>query len=527
MKYLLLRFTLLLLFFAHTMGAQTLPIDPDFGEAGISTLQALTGYKVMSRIKVLGDDKIIAAGSSQGFSNGSTHFTVLKYLADGSLDTGFGNGGAVYTPIEDASTAQDIAIQTDGKIVVAGSALTASGQVIALARYLPDGSLDNTFGVSGRLTIPVGETSSAKSLALQSDGRILVAGYSGLSPNLDFTLIRLSVDGTLDPTFGNTGIVISPMPSNRPTGEAVKVLVRPNGNIVIVGNYRSETMAVISTVFIAQYLSDGQFDTSFGNNGIWASPQGQNNWVDEAVLSPDGRLIAVGSRFDSNTSDFNLLSFAVNSDGTTDIAYGNNGFSVLLPNGRKGFTATGLAVLNTGAIKIGGGGSIPNNLNQDAVIIQLNPAGQYDLSFNQTGYGFFPLLGYFSATLDMDIQSNGRILQLVQYLEAQNNTAIFGYADMANVGTDETAQALLPASVFPNPVSDRSTLDYRLTKAVQVAIDLYDPRGRYIRQIQSPQLQAAGAYSIPFYVKDLPCGTYYVVLETSSGRQSIPVSIVR
>ncbi len=80
------------------------------------------------------------------------------------------------------------------------------------------------------------------------------------------------------------------MPSNRPTGEAVKVLVRPNGNIVVVGNYRSETMAVISTVFIAQYLSDGQFDTSFGNNGIWASPQGQNNWVDEAVLSPDGHF---------------------------------------------------------------------------------------------------------------------------------------------------------------------------------------------------------------------------------------------
>ena len=527
MKYLWLRFTLLLVFFARTIGAQTLPIDPDFGEAGISTLQALTGYKVMSRIKVLDDDKIIAVGSSQGFSNGSTHFTVLKYLADGSLDTGFGNGGAVYTPIEDASTAQDIAIQSDGKIVVAGSAFTASGQVMALARYLPDGALDNTFGVNGRLTVPVGATSAAKSITLQADGRILVAGYSGLSPNLDFALIRLSVDGALDPTFGNTGIVISPMPGNLPSGEAVKVLVRPNGNLMLVGNYRSETIAVISRVFIAQYLSNGQFDPSFGNNGIWASPQGQNNWVDEAVLSPDGRLIAVGSRFDSNTSDFNLLSFAVNSDGTTDLAYGNNGFSVLLPNGRKGFTATGLAVLNTGAIRIGGGGSIPNNLNQDAVIIQLNPAGQYDLSFNQTGYGFYPLLGYFSTTLDMDIQANGRILQLVQYLEAQNNTAIFGYADKANVATDETAQPLLSASVFPNPVSDRSTLDYRLTETEQVAINLYDPSGRHIQQIQALRSQAAGAYSIPFSGKDLPPGTYYVVLETSSGRQSIPVSIVK
>jgi len=527
MKHLLLFSAFSFVFFARTLSAQTLPIDNDFGDAGISTLQVFAGYKVMSRIRVVEDDKIIAVGSSQGFNNGSTHFTVIKYLADGNLDSSFGNVGVVYTPVDATSTAQDFAIQPDGKIVVAGSSIRASGQVIALARYWPNGSLDNTFGVNGRVTVPVGETSAAKSVTLQPDGRILVAGYSGFGTKLDFTIVRLTADGAPDPSFGNAGIVVSPVPSSLPTGEAVKVLVRPNGKLLVVGNYRSETVAAIARVFVAQYQSDGQLDTAFGDNGTWSSPSGQNNSVDEAALSPDGRLIAVGTRFDLSSGDYNLLSFAVTSDGATDTGYGNNGFALLQPNGRKGFAGTGLALQNDGTIRIGGGATILNNQNLDAVIIQLTANGQYDLTFNQSGYGFYPLFGYFSATMDMDIQSNGRILQLVQFMDASNNTAILGYAGTASVGTDETARVLPAVNVFPNPASDRSVLEYRLTEPTQVAVYLYDPAGRYVRQIHAPQLQTAGTYTIPFAVGDLPSGIYSVVIETGSGRRSAVLSIVR
>lgn len=529
MKQLLLFSAFSLVFFAGTLSAQTLPIDNNFGDAGISTLQVFTGYKVMNRIRVVEDDKIIAAGSSQGYNGGSTHFTVIKYLADGSLDNSFGNGGVVYTPVDDASAAQDFAVQPDGKIVVAGSSFRAAGQVMALVRYLPNGALDNTFGTNGRVTVQAGETSVAKSVALLPDGRILVAGYSGLAPYLDFTMVRLTADGALDPTFDNVGVVVSPMPTNLPTGEAVKVLLRPDGKFLVVGNYRSQTMATVAKVFIAQYQSDGQLDTSFADNGIWSVPPGQQqNWVDEAVLAPDGRIIAVGTRFNPVTGDYNLLSFAVKGDGTTDTAYGNNGFAVLQPDGRNGFTGTGLAIKNDGTIRIGGGASVLNNQNIDGVVLQLTPNGQYDLTFNQLGYGFYPLFGYFSTTLDIEMQSNGRILQLVQFVDSANNTAILGYADSSSVGTDETVQALLPkVAVFPNPANDRSMLEYRLTEASQVAVYLYDPSGRYIRQILAPQSQVAGTYTVSLALGDLPPGNYAVVVEAGSGRRSVGVAVVR
>ena len=146
------------------------------------------------------DGKIVVAGYSV---NGGTYdFVVVRYHTDGSLDTGFGSGGAVQTDFDGGSgSAWAVRIQTDGKIVAAGRHGGSAG--IALARYNVDGSLDATFGAGGKVL--AGDTNSdAVALIIQQDGKLVTAGGGNTG---HFVLARFATGGSLDPGFGSGGIV--------------------------------------------------------------------------------------------------------------------------------------------------------------------------------------------------------------------------------------------------------------------------------------------------------------------------------
>lgn len=137
-------------------------------------------------------------------------FALARYNPDGSLDTGFGNNGKVTTKIFDGNDyAEAVAIQRDGRIVVAGRAAPSSGTMdFAICRYDPDGTLDPSFGNSGKVVIdasfPAGLSDAAPGLAIQPDGKILVTGRNGADR---FGLVRLHNDGSLDTGFGASGKV--------------------------------------------------------------------------------------------------------------------------------------------------------------------------------------------------------------------------------------------------------------------------------------------------------------------------------
>src|SRR3990167_3434132 len=136
--------------------------------------------------------------------------TVLSiFSASGELDTTFGTGGIVTTIIGSGSFKSDVAysvaIQSDGKIVVTGYNNNANND-FALVRYNTNGSLDTTFNSTGIVTTAIGSSSDVgRSVAIQSDGKIVVAGYSYNGSNNDFALVRYNTDGTLDTTFNSTG----------------------------------------------------------------------------------------------------------------------------------------------------------------------------------------------------------------------------------------------------------------------------------------------------------------------------------
>ena len=177
------------------------------------------GYSVA----VQRDGKIVVAGDSYNGSN--SDFALVRYLSDGSLDTTFGTGGKVITPVGLYNdSGQSVAVQSDGRIVVAGS--SSNGSIddydFALVCYRSDGSLDTTFGAGGKVITDIGSSSddSGHSVALQSDGKIVVAGSSYNGANYDFALVRYQANGTLDTTFGNGGKMITPVGGSDDSGGA-------------------------------------------------------------------------------------------------------------------------------------------------------------------------------------------------------------------------------------------------------------------------------------------------------------------
>ena len=187
-------------------------------------------------------------------------------------DPSFGNYGSVRTFISggnDADRAYSVAIQSDGKIVTAGYSQISQYGAFALARYNTDGSLDNTFGTNGtaRNYIPGGDNSQddAFSVAIQSDGKIVAAGASASHMNSDFAfaLARYNADGTLDNTFGTNGTVRSVIGSGS-DDQAYSVAIQSDGRIVAAGFSTGGSGNAFS---LASYNTDGSLDNTFGTNG--------------------------------------------------------------------------------------------------------------------------------------------------------------------------------------------------------------------------------------------------------------------
>ena len=132
------------------------------------------------------ETKIVVAGgtASATFLIEPAQFTLARYNANGTLDTAFGTGGKTITPIGGKDTSQAIALQADGKIVAAGYSAVSLGPDFdfAVARYNANGSQDTTFGSSGKVTTSFGtDDDRAFAVAVQADGKIVAAGYSGSS----------------------------------------------------------------------------------------------------------------------------------------------------------------------------------------------------------------------------------------------------------------------------------------------------------------------------------------------------------
>jgi uncharacterized delta-60 repeat protein len=308
-------------------------LDASFGSGGKLTTQVGKSNGAAG-VAVQPDGKVVVVGFAVppvGCECGQ--YAVVRYAADGTLDASFGSDGKVITTF-DATTgaaARAVAFQRDGKIVVAGGwgSSANSSPKFALARYNTDGTLDTGFGSGGKVTTTIGSC-AAQALALQADGKVVLAAQSlnnASNSNYDFALARFTADGSLDQSFGSGGTVTTDF---EPYDWLSAVASQPDGKIVAAGS--SQPGASLPSNFaLARYNSDGSPDQSFGSGGKMTTALGPRSSEARAVaLQPDGKIVAAGTSSTCTNVDFTLARYDAN--GTLDAGFGSGNTHCIVPN---------------------------------------------------------------------------------------------------------------------------------------------------------------------------------------------------
>lgn len=348
-------------------------LDSTFGSGGrVMTAIGISKDEALA-VAVQQDGKIVTAGYSILTSSTTTaastttttdyYFTIARYQSTGSLDSTFGFFQNGWTDVV-TGIARGVAMQSDGKIVAAGetnpetiiTVVTSSIPVVTtsantdfmIARFDANGMLDTTFGPqsNGTVTMDMGyDHDVVRSLALQADGKIVVAGEGINSGSLDFAslIARFNADGTLDSTFANGGkLLINTIGT---TSRARVVKIQSDGKIIVGGNFKDGSGP--ASFYLVRYDMNGTPDASFNAGMVTASPGTDPELVDIAILS-DGKIVIAGTTNGSSNADVFLMRY--NADGTLDTTFGSAGTVITddLLHGKE--MAAGLAIQADGKI---------------------------------------------------------------------------------------------------------------------------------------------------------------------------------
>jgi uncharacterized delta-60 repeat protein len=286
-------------------------LDTSFGSAGKLSTDFFGNTDQARRVRIQPDGKIVVAGLATTGSGvtANTDFAVARYNPDGSLDTTFGSGGKVNTNIAGKyDSALGMALQGDGKIVLAGRVGVDGGldPDFGVARYDASGNLDASFGAGGivRTDFGLGNWEEAADVAVQGDGRILVTGRVRIGAAFTFALARLNGDGTADAGFGTAGLATTAVTSQSDVAKAL--LIQADGKIVVVG--QSTNLSPNPDMAIARYQANGSLDTAFGAAGkLTVDFFGAIDGAEAVAVQPDGKIIVGGFARNAGTTGFALI----------------------------------------------------------------------------------------------------------------------------------------------------------------------------------------------------------------------------
>jgi len=312
-------------------------LDTTFDGDGIVTTDIGVHQAFASAVAIQGDGKIVAVGDSYNGIN--PVFAVVRYNRDGSRDTTFDGDGIVTTSVglgrkdflsSSGGRATAVAIQGDQKIVVAGPAWHGRDyHDFTVVRYERNGWLDLSFGDRGIVTTAVGaKEDEPRAIAIQTDGRIIVAGSAFDAGKFNFAVARYNADGTLDTTFGHGGIVTTAVGAG--IDEATSVALQRDGKIIVAGGART---GVSGREFaVVRYNIDGSLDTSFDGDGrattvvgATSTYKGMGDYVTSLGVQRDGKIVAVGLAHDQAGRPNVLAVARYNEDGSPDTSFNGDG----------------------------------------------------------------------------------------------------------------------------------------------------------------------------------------------------------
>jgi uncharacterized delta-60 repeat protein len=403
-------------------------LDPTFGSGGVvNTADNASAYHAVATATypnkgTANDGKIVAATvafSGSGAFGGTAYLGVSRYNVNGTLDTTFGGTGEVMNFKGDA---RGVAVQSDGKVVVAG---VESGNFVAV-RYNVDGSLDTSFGSSGEAIIKFGKYQGyAYNVALQPDGKIVLAGQVYDGSQWDVGLARLTANGRLDASFGTGGRVVTPLPyslySPGSRQNFTNLAIDPNtsasdpnsGKLLVAAHTPA------GGAFVVRYNTNGTLDTAFGGAG-------HVNLTTEypaVVVQSDDRIVVAGTT--AVNSDLLIFLARLNADGTLDASFGNGGTVLSPPTPNYDVHADSVALEANGQIVVGGEND-SGSPGPGLMAVRWNANGSLDSTFGSGGFATAAGTGLADA---MALEPDGRIvvagknsygggLELVRFLAA-------------------------------------------------------------------------------------------------------------
>jgi uncharacterized delta-60 repeat protein len=263
-------------------------------------------------------------------------FALARYKPNGHLDDSFGDHGEVRTLIGSkygGLEARAVAIDSRGRIVVAG-VQGGPGEYFALARYKPNGKLDRSFGENGTLRTSFTDYDGAESIAIDAKGRIVAGGFA----KRDLGLARYEPDGRLDSSFGDDGEVRTNFPG---LASADSIAIDSQDRIVAVVHSREPGNAPRFT--IVRYSEDGSLDDSFGNGGEVTTDFGDSSMAQDVAIDPRGRIVVAGHAASPGHRKFALARYLP--DGDLDPAFSHNGKAITkFGNGKPAQGANGVAL---------------------------------------------------------------------------------------------------------------------------------------------------------------------------------------
>lgn len=353
------------------------------------------------------------------------------------LDTTFGGTGTVITDINGSDFATSVAVQPDGKIVVAGYCV--NGAVICVARYNATGVLDATFNTTGTVQTPVNSGNDrALGLAIQGDGKIVVSGacerplvgFPGFF-NVEFCVVRYTTTGALDTSFNGTGIVQVAVGGNGfDSGNAVAI--QSDGKIVVAGTC-TDRISSTADICIARFTSAGVLDTTFNATGkvVTAVGSGLDNGL-SLIIQPDGKIVVGGSCDNGATQQFCILRYAAN--GVLDTTFNATGI-LSFPIGSGSALANSLTLQADGKYVLAGRCS--NGTNFDFCMARVTTAGVLDSTFNGTGTVITAMGGAEDVAHKVAIDADGKIV-LAGHCEVSTNNFFPCMARYTTVGLLDT-----------------------------------------------------------------------------------------
>ncbi len=498
----LLSFSLMSSFLSNfNVNAQDGTLDVSFNSVGKVTTAIGTGDDDGRSLAVQSDGKIVIAGFT--FNGSNNDVAIVRYNSDGSLDNTFDSDGKVTTAVGTGNDeAYALTIQSDGKIIVVGQTHNGSNYDFLVIRYLSNGSLDNTFDSDGIVTTTIGISHErGNSVNIQSDGKIVVVGESFGSFLYDFAVVRYNSNGSLDASFDTDGKVITDFGND--SENARHSTIQPNGKILVTGTTYIGSSYDIGVV---RYNSDGSLDNTFDGDGkVITDYTGNTDGGSSITVQPDGKIVVLGySQDPSYIIGFALVRY--NSDGSLDNTFDSDG-KVRTYVGSGDDWGNSAIIQSDGKILTAGVSYTPTN--PVFTMLRYNGDGSLDTDFDIDGIVTTAVGTTTDWAFSMAIQSDGKILLGGRSNNGTNwDFALLRYhCDCTPISSSNVSTNNYPfnmVTIYPNPA--KGILNIELGQLANVDIRIMDIIGNVMHQVTE--------LTANHYVLDIqyPKGMYVVEL---------------